>query len=129
MDVWHWGLVCLAAFLIGLSKTGIAGLGILAVAIFASVLPAHESVGAVLVTLLAGDLVAVTTYRRDANWKHLLRLFPWAGLGVVLGALALGRIDDAGVRRLIGVILVSLLAIQVLRQITRADTAAETAAP
>ena len=129
MDVWQWGLVCLAAFLVGLSKTGIAGLGILAVAIFASVLPARESVGAVLVTLLAGDLVAVTTYRRDASWKHLLRLFPWAGLGVVLGALALGRIDDAGVRRLIGVILVSLLAIQVLRQITRADTAAETAAP
>jgi uncharacterized protein len=129
MDVWHWGLVCLAAFLVGLSKTGIAGLGILAVAIFASVLPARESVGAVLVTLLAGDLVAVTTYQRDASWKHLLRLFPWAGLGVVLGALALGRIDDAGVRRLIGVILVSLLAIQVLRQITRADTAAETAAP
>jgi len=61
MDVWQWGLVCLAAFLVGLSKTGIAGLGILAVAIFASVLPARESVGAVLVTLLAGDLVAVTT--------------------------------------------------------------------
>ena len=92
MDVWQWGLVCLAAFLVGLSKTGIAGLGILAVAIFASVLPARESVGAVLVTLLAGDLVAVTTYRRDASWKHLLRLFPWPGLGVVLGALALGRI-------------------------------------
>ena len=86
----QWALVCLAAFLIGVSKTGIAGLNILAIAIFASVLPARESVGAVLIAFLGGDLVAVTSYRHDAHWQHLWRLFPWAGLGVVIGALALG---------------------------------------
>ena len=30
----QWALICLAAFLIGVSKTGIAGLNILAIAIF-----------------------------------------------------------------------------------------------
>jgi uncharacterized membrane protein YfcA len=116
------------AFLVGLSKTGIAGLGILSVAIFASVLPARESVGAVLVTLLAADLVAVTTYRRDASWPHLWRLFPWAGLGVVLGALALGRVDDTGVRRLIGGILVALVAFHGWRRASGAATEAPPAA-
>ena len=112
----QWALICLAAFLIGVSKTGIAGLNILAIAIFASVLPARQSVGAVLIAFLGGDLVAVMSYRHDAHWQHLWRLFPWAGLGVVIGALALGRIPDAGVRRLIGGILLALIIFYLLRQ-------------
>ena len=112
----QWALICLAAFLIGVSKTGIAGLNILAIAIFASVLPARQSVGAVLIAFLGGDLVAVISYRHDAHWQHLWRLFPWAGLGVVIGALALGRIPDAGVRRLIGGILLALIVFYLLRQ-------------
>lgn len=113
---WQWALVCFAAFLIGVSKTGIAGINILAIAVFASVLPARESVGAVLIAFLAADLVAVTAYRHDAEWRHLWRLFPWAGLGVVIGALAMGRIPDAGVRRMIGGILLVLIVIYLLRQ-------------
>mgnify|MGYP001040963044 CR=1 FL=1 len=82
----------------------------------ASVLPARESVGAVLIAFLGGDLVAVVSYRHDAHWQHLWRLFPWAGLGVVIGALALGRIPDAGGRRLIGGILLALIIFYLLRQ-------------
>jgi len=119
LEWWQWGLVCAAAFLVGVSKTGITGLGILAVAIFASVLPARESVGAVLVTLIAGDLVAVSTYRRDADWSSLLRLFPWTAVGVVIGAFTLGRIDDVGIRRLIGVILVILLVMHIIQRFTQ----------
>ncbi len=122
---WQWALVCLAAFLIGVSKTGIAGLSVLAIAIFASVLPARESVGAVLIVLLAGDIVAVTSYRHDASWRHLWRLFPWAGLGVVIGALAIGRISDAGVRRMIGGILLVLIVFYLLRQYASRDGEAE----
>ena len=121
----QWALICLAAFLIGVSKTGIAGLGILAIAIFASVLPARESVGAVLIALIAGDMVAVLSYRHDATWHHLWRLFPWAGLGVVIGAFAIGRIPDAGVRRMIGGILLALIVFYLLRQYTARNGDAE----
>jgi uncharacterized membrane protein YfcA len=128
--LWQWALACLGAVLVGLSKTSIAGLGILSVAIFASILPPRESVGIVLVTLLAGDFVAVTAYRRDGSWPHLFRLFPWAALGVVAGALALGRIDDTAVRWLIGGILVVLVIIHYLRRrITAASAGAEPAGP
>lgn len=116
---WQWALICLSAFLVGLSKTGIAGLGILAVAIFASILPARESVGAILLTLIAGDIVAVSTYRRDVSWSHLWRLFPWTAVGVIVGALALNRIPDTGVRRLIGAILIGLIVLHVVRQLQR----------
>lgn len=126
---WQWIILCLAAFLVGLSKTGIAGLGILSVAIFASILPARESVGAVLLTLIAGDIVAVTTYRRDVYWAQLWRLFPWTAGGVLLGVLALNRIDDTGVRRMIGVILLALIAVHMYRQYRSRSAVAQDADP
>lgn len=129
MQLWQWAAVCLAAFLVGVSKTGVAGLGILAVALFATILPARESVGAVLVTLIAGDIVAVASYRREVSWPQLWRLFPWAALGVVLGALALGRINDATLRRLIGGLLVLLIALQLARQTLRGGAVAAEPGP
>jgi uncharacterized protein len=115
LELWQWALGALGAFLVGLSKTGIPGLGILNVAIFAVVFPARESVGLVLVILICGDLVAVTTYRRDASWSHLIRLFPWAAAGVIGGYFALGRVDDNQMRHLIGIILLSLVVFQYIR--------------
>lgn len=115
LELWQWALGALGAFLVGLSKTGIPGLGILNVAIFALVFPARESVGLVLVILICGDLVAISAYRRDASWPHLLKLFPWAAGGVVLGYLALGRIDDTQMRHLIGVTLLGLVILQYVR--------------
>jgi len=115
LELWQWALGALGAFLVGFSKTGIPGLGILSVAIFALVFPARESVGLVLVILICGDIVAISTYRRDASWSHLLRLFPWAAAGVVLGYFALGRVDDIQMRHLIGVILLGLVVFQYIR--------------
>lgn len=112
LEEWQWALACLGALMAGLAKTGIAGLGILTVAIYASILPARESVGVLLVVLIVADIVAVAVYRREASWTHLVRLFPWALLGILLGALAFGRMDDAAVRMFIGVILVGLVALQ-----------------
>jgi uncharacterized membrane protein YfcA len=116
LDAWQWALLALAAFLAGLSKTGISGIGTFAVAIFAIVLPARESVGAVLPILICADVVAVIAYRRHAVWPHLLRLFPWAALGIILGYTALGRIDGGQVGPLVGSILLVVVALQWWRQ-------------
>lgn len=116
LDLWQWVLAGVGAVLVGLAKTGIAGLGVLSVAIFATVLPARASVGILLVILIFADFVAVGVYRRDASWPHLLRLFPWAGAGVVIGAVAFGSMDDDLVRMLIGGILVGLVVLQALRR-------------
>ena len=115
LELWQWALGAFGAFLVGLSKTGIPGLGILNVAIFALVFPARESVGLVLVILICGDIVAVTTYRRDASWPHLLRIFPWAAAGIVIGYFALGRVNDSQMRHLIGAILLGLVVFQYIR--------------
>ncbi len=111
----QWLLAGGGAFLIGLSKTGIAGIGILAVTLFSSVFPAKESVGLVLVLLICADVVAVSAYRRHAVWSHLWRLFPWTIAGVILGWLALGHVDDGQVRQMMGAIL-AVLSLMQLRQ-------------
>jgi hypothetical protein len=101
-----------AAFCSGLSKTGIAGLGILPVALFALVLPPRESTGALLPLLLCGDLFGVMFFRKHASWPHLWRLFAWVMAGVVIGYLMLDRVNDAQVRRMIGIILLAMLALR-----------------
>jgi uncharacterized protein len=115
-DTWQWALAILGAFLVGLSKTGIVGLGILTVAIFATVLPARESVGVLLIILIAGDIMAVLLYRRKASWPHLVRLFPWAAGGIFIGTLAFGQMNDAVVHILIGIILIGLVALELVRR-------------
>jgi uncharacterized membrane protein YfcA len=113
LEPWAWILACCGAFLIGLSKTGIAGIGLLAITLFSNVLPGKGSVGLVLLLLICADVVAVAAFRRHADWKHLIRLFPWTITGVVLGYVAMGRVDDQQIRHLLGAILLVLVSLQV----------------
>ncbi|HWV57577.1 MAG TPA: sulfite exporter TauE/SafE family protein [Longimicrobiales bacterium] len=115
LTLWQWVLAGLGSVMFGIAKTGVAGLGILPVAIFAAIMPARESVGVVLVVLIIADIVAVTVYRRDADWSQLLRLFPPTVVGIVVGTFALGRFDDDAVRTLIGAILIVLVIVRVVR--------------
>jgi uncharacterized protein len=114
---WQWALALLAAAIVGISKTGIGGLGMLAVAVFALVIPStRQSTGIVLPLLIVGDVIAVLSYRRHTQWSHLWRLFPWTGLGLLLGYFALGRIDDRQARLLIGSIVCLMVALHVWRR-------------
>jgi uncharacterized membrane protein YfcA len=115
-----WLLFILAAFFVGIAKTSIGGLATLAVVIFASQLPARESTGALLPLLMVGDVIAVAAYRRHANWRLLARLFPWVGVGVVLGAVFVARVDDGVMRRSIGLVLIGLVVVQLLSRHDRA---------
>ncbi len=84
MTGWELGLVGLAALVIGISKTSVGGFAAMAVAVFATVLPAKESTAAVLLLLITGDVVGVTRYRRSADWELLRRLLPSVLPGVAL---------------------------------------------
>ncbi len=112
-----WTLAAVSALIVGLSKTGVPGLAIIFVPLFAFVLPARLSTGALLPLLILGDVVAVTWYRRHAVWGHLLKLFPWAAAGIVLGFLAMGRIDDRQLRPVIGVIVIVMLGVGLWRDL------------
>lgn len=113
---WEWCLAILGALLVGISKTGITGLSLLFVALFAAIMPAKQSTGVVLPLLITADIVAVILYRRHASWGHIWRLVPWAAAGVVAGYIALGRMNDHQARVVIGIIVVALAVLHLVRR-------------
>jgi uncharacterized protein len=115
-DTTAWLFAAFAAIVVGLSKTGVPGLGMLAVAIFANLMPTKQASGFVLPLLIFGDLVAVFSYRQHTEWSHLRRLFIWTGAGVVLGTLAMRVIDNRQAQLLVGGLIVVLVALHIWRK-------------
>ncbi len=126
LGVAGWAWLLLAAFLVGFAKTAIGGVGSLAVVIFAAVLPARESTGALLPLLLCGDLLAVSHYRRHTDWPTLLRLVPGVLPGLVLGTAFIAVVGDAVMLRTIGLILVVMSCLQLVQRWRRAAPELET---
>ena len=120
-----WVLVGLCAVLTGLSKTGIPGLGILMAPLMAMAFPEHtrESTGILLGMLILGDLFAAGYYRQHAEWKHVLRLLPPAFAGIVAGWQAMGFVTDAQLQRIMGIIVLGMLAINYWRTRVRGEDA------
>lgn len=106
---WQWVGLAVSAALIGVSKTGVPGAGILAVPLAAMTVPARASVGLVLPMLMFADLFAVVCYRRHGQWSHLLRLLPLTMVGLVVGFGLLNVLDNRQMAPVIGGIIVVML--------------------
>ena len=78
-------IALLAAFTLGLAKSGLKGMGVVVVTLMAFAYGAKDSTGIVLPLLIAADVLAVTYYNRHAQWKYLLRFLPWMVAGVLVG--------------------------------------------
>ncbi|MGW1543293.1 sulfite exporter TauE/SafE family protein [Streptomyces sp. NPDC002309] len=122
---WEFAALAFAALLVGFSKTAVSGANTVSLAVFAAVLPARASTGVLLPILIAGDVLAVLTYRRHAHWPTLWRLFPAVAAGVVFGTLFLVWADDGIVRTSIGAILLLMAGVTMWRRRAREATGAE----
>ena len=112
--------MAVSAYAIGISKTGLPGVGILVVPLLAIVFPAKPSVGLLLPILIIADLFAVGYYRHHGQWRHLVKLLPWAVVGIGFGYVILSKIDSQTLKPLIGLIVLVMLAIR-LRSILKDD--------
>ncbi|KYJ97380.1 MULTISPECIES: sulfite exporter TauE/SafE family protein [unclassified Microbacterium] len=128
LDPWAWAALGVAAVVIGISKTALPGGSILAIALFAAVLPARTSTAATLLLLMVGDVFALLAYRRHAHWPTLLRLAPAVVAGLLLGFAFLALTGDGVVRRAIGVILLLMIAVTLWRRWRQARAEQEAAA-
>ena len=77
-----------------MAKTGIHGAGMMSVPILANVFGGQISSGIMLPILVLADVMGVWYYHRHASWEHLKILFPWAGLGVIIGTITGSYIND-----------------------------------
>lgn len=125
MTLTTWLVLGLVALSVGVSKSALPGLSTLGVALVATVIPARESTGLLLLLLICGDLVAVSSYWRQADWRLLLRLMLPVLAGVLVGVAFLARVDDLVMRRTIGAVLLLLLAVRAVRALVDRRAARE----
>jgi len=114
-------LVLFSAFLVGASKAGIKGVGLLIVPLMAGVFGAKPSTGIVLPMLIMADVMAVIYYRKSVNWKYIRKLLPWALIGVVAGVVTGDMINEQTFRWLLGGIIIAMLILLIWNDLKKSD--------
>ena len=126
---WQWALGGLCAYLVGVGKTGVPGLGILVVPLMVLMLGnAKESAGWLLPLLCTADVFAVLYWRRHTAARKLFALAPWVAIGITIGAAALG-LNERILRPIVGVIVVAMLVIYLLRRFRGSNSQVASHAP
>jgi len=120
LNLSQWLIAGSAALLVGISKTGIPGVGILVVPILARSFGGRPSIGIMLPMLIMGDVFAVAWYRRHAQWDKLVHLLPWVVAGMGIGAFALWEFGRVSTSRdildiVIGCLILVMLAVHLLQ--------------
>lgn len=103
----QWVAIGFAVFLLGLSKSGIKGIGIIIVVILAFVFGEKASTGILLPMLICADIFAVVYYNRHAKWAYIKKLFPWMIVGVLVGVWVGDEISENVFKRLMAIIIIS----------------------
>jgi uncharacterized protein len=118
---WQYLFGAAAALLIGFSKTGVPGAGILMVPVMAHVFGGRLSVGATLPMLIFADLFAVRYYHQHARMDQLKTLAPWVVAGLLAGTAFLKFLGDTPAESdllgpIIGAIVLVMLGISLVRK-------------
>ena len=109
----YWILIAVCAILVGMSKTGVPGVSMIVVPAMAMIFGGKASTGVLLPILITGDLFAVIYYHRHADWKPLLKAFPWALLGLIAAVWVGSMVNDHQFKRIIALLVLSSLFIMV----------------
>ncbi len=111
-----YALALVAAFCIGLSKSGFSGISMVAVVIFADIYGSKASVGVTLPLLIAADLIVYPAFRQHGSWRPVWKLLGPTLLGIALGWWLLGVISETTARRMIGACVLAMVVLQVVRR-------------
>ena len=117
LNTLQWVLLALSGLLIGMAKTGLSGFGMMVVPILANAFGGRPSVGLLLPILIFADVFAVSWYNRHADWKHVLRLLPWALAGILVGTLVGKSISDQSFNRLLAALVIGGIGILIWRDL------------
>jgi uncharacterized membrane protein YfcA len=109
LQLHEWLMAGLAAFSLGLSKSGIKGISTIIVTLMAIVFGGKSSTGVLLPLLIVGDIFAVIYYKRHVQWPLLFKLLPWMIIGVLLGVWLGREVEEVLFKQIMaGIILVSV---------------------
>ena len=100
----EWIIILLCGMLIGMSKVGVPGVSMIVVPALAFIFGARASTGVLLPILMLADLFAIAYYRRHANWHHLVKVLPWAVLGLFIALWMGEQVNDEQFKNLIAIL-------------------------
>ena len=103
-------LFFVVALVLGMAKAGFSGLGTAIIPLMALIFGAKESTGVILPMLITADIMAVIYYRRNAVWKHILRILPWVAFGII-AALVTGKLINNNQFRIVLISIVWIMLI------------------
>ena len=104
INAFEWSIIMACGMLIGMSKVGVPGVSMIVVPALAFIFGAKQSTGVLLPILMMADLFGVAYYRRHANWNHLVKVIPWAVVGLVLALWVGEMVNDKQFKNLISVL-------------------------
>ncbi len=111
LSVFKWVAIGLAAFVLGLSKSGIKGIGIVIILILAFVFGERASTGVLLPMLISADILAVSYYNRHTQWKFIKMLLPSMVIGVLVGVWIGDSISELVFKRVMAIIIIGSIGI------------------
>jgi uncharacterized protein len=91
-----------AVILLGLSKGGFAGLGVLGMPLMALTIPPIQAAAITLPILMVQDVFSVWVYRRSWDRANLRIMLPGAVAGIILAYFLAAQVPDAAVALLLG---------------------------
>jgi uncharacterized protein len=121
---WQWVLGIFTAFMVGVAKTGVPGVGtMIAPLMVLTVGDARLATAWTLPVLCTADVFAVIYWRRHAEARQLFALIPWVLAGIAGGAVALS-LNEAIIRKIVGGIIVAMMTVHVWRRFSTGPRAA-----
>ena len=116
-DFSFYAIAIPAVILLGLSKGGLAGVGMAATPMLATVVPPLQAAAIIFPILLVQDAITVYAYRYSWDRRNLILLLPGAAVGVAAAYLTASMVSDTAIMLIIGLVTVAFSLLQFLRRV------------
>ncbi len=97
-------LAVTAVILLGLSKGGFFGLGVMGLPLMSLKVPPLQAAAILIPTLMAQDVLTIWSYRRDWSGWNLKLMIPSMTAGIAIGTLFAASLTAAHIRLAVGII-------------------------
>jgi uncharacterized protein len=104
VDTVFWVLAVIATFLVGASKGGLPGVGILAVPVLSQAISPVVAAGLLLPLYIVSDAYGLWLYRKSYDLKNIKIIVPAATIGIAIGWATASYNNDALVKIIVGIV-------------------------
>lgn len=112
----QWFLSFSGVFLLGFSKSGIKGVGVIIVLLMAFVFGGKASTGILIPLMIVADIFAVIYYHRHTQWGLLKKLLPSMIVGVLIGVWFGNDISERLFKQIMAIFILITVVIMVIME-------------